>query len=254
MMSRTHGVRTKVVVVALGAMFSLISPSTPVHQSTADGRSGGVSPVLEEIVAKSTRPIGTSSQLIFVTNTDASSSLATIHALEKNGEAWVFAFPAFSATIGEKGFAPFGQKREGDGRSPTGIFPLGTAFGYAPSAKTRMPYRQATADDFWVDDPEAEDYNRWVRGKPRAASYENMKREDDLYKYGIVIEYNTNPIVKGMGSAIFFHLWRGEGKGTLGCVAVSEDKMLKLLGWLDPNKKPLIVMGTESELRSLGSP
>ena len=191
--------------------------------------------------------------MIFATNTDASSSLVTIHLLEKDRRTWMPVSPAFSAMIGEKGFAPVDGKREGDGKSPTGIFPLGTAFGYAASIPTRMPYRRATDNDFWVDDVSSDDYNRWVTDRSGTTSAEKMRRDDDLYKYGIVIEYNMNPVVKGKGSAIFLHVWRAEGKATLGCVAMSEGKMIRLLEWLDPGKRPLIVMGTESELRSLRS-
>ena len=115
-----------------------------------------------------------------------------------------------------------------------------------------MPYRQATDDDFWVDDVNSEDYNKWVEGDPNAASWEKMKRDDDQYKYGVVIEYNMHPIVKGKGSAIFLHVWNG-GDSTLGCVSMPEEMVLEILGWLDPAKKPLIIMGTESELRALRS-
>ena len=59
-----------------------------------------------------------------------------------------------------------------------------------------------------------------------------MKRDDNLYKYGIVIEYNTNPAIKGYGSAIFLHVWGGENDTTEGCVAVSEEKLLKFLNGL----------------------
>jgi L,D-peptidoglycan transpeptidase YkuD (ErfK/YbiS/YcfS/YnhG family) len=111
-----------------------------------------------------------------------------------------------------------------------------------------MAYRQATDNDFWVDDVNSGDYNQWVKGEPQAASWEKMKRDDDQYKYGVVIEYNMHPIVKGKGSAIFLHVWNG-GESTLGCVSMSEEMILEILGWLDPAKKPLIIMGTESELR-----
>jgi L,D-peptidoglycan transpeptidase YkuD (ErfK/YbiS/YcfS/YnhG family) len=129
---------------------------------------------------------------------------------------------------------------------------LGIAFGYDPSIETKMPYRQATDDDFWVDDANSEDYNRWVKGEPKAASWEKMKRDDDQYKYGVVIEYNMHPIVKERGSAIFLHVWK-PGESTLGCVSMSEEMILNILGWLDPAKKPLIIMGTESELRAMRS-
>ncbi len=212
-----------------------------------------ISPFIEEFISQKATQIGRSRQLIFATNRDASSFLVAIHVLEKNDAIWTLVFPVFNGTIGEKGFASVNKKKEGDSRSPTGIFPLGTAFGYDPSGATKMPYRQATENDFWVHDINSEDYNKWVMGQPKAASSERMKREDDLYKYGIVIEYNTNPVVKGKGSAIFLHVWGGERKPTLGCLAMPEDKILRLLGWLNPASKPLIIMGTEAELHAMKS-
>ncbi len=189
--------------------------------------------------------LGSSSQVILVENMDPSSFSATVHMLEKQNGAWQNAFPPFGAVIGKNGFAAFGTKREGDGRTPSGVFSLGTAFGYEPYLAAKWPYRQAAADDLWVDDPRADDYNRWVKkGQTKAASFEHLRREDDLYRYGLVVEYNTNPVVKGRGSAIFFHIWKGRTEPTLGCVAMPERDMLRLLRWLDPAAKPLVVMGT----------
>ena len=205
---------------------------------------------IKKFIAHHTAQIGESEQLIFATNKDSTSSLVTIHAVERNNGVWQIVFPSFTGSIGEKGFAAIDDKREGDGKSPSGVFPLGIAFGYDPSVATKMPYRQATEDDFWVDDVNSEDYNKWVKGEPNAASWEKMRRDDDQYKYGVVIEYNMHPIVKGKGSAIFLHVWKG-GESTLGCVSMPEEMVLKILGWLDPAKKPLIIMGTESELRAM---
>jgi L,D-peptidoglycan transpeptidase YkuD (ErfK/YbiS/YcfS/YnhG family) len=107
-----------------------------------------------------------------------------------------------------------------------------------------MPYRQALADDIWVDDPQADDYNQWTKiQETKAASYEMMRREDDQYKYCIVIEYNTDPVIKGNGSAIFLHIRKGEGIPTAGCVAVSEEDIIKILRWLDPAATPLMITG-----------
>ena len=179
------------------------------------GPSAKINPFIKKFIAHHTTQIGESEQLIFATNRDSSPVLVTIHALEKNNGVWHLVFPTFTGSIGEVGYAAIDDKREGDGKSPSGIFPLGIAFGYAPSVVTKMPYRQATDDDFWVDDVNSEDYNKWVKGKPNAASWEKMKRDDDQYKYGVVIEYNMHPIVKGKGSAIFLHVWNG-GDSTLG--------------------------------------
>jgi L,D-peptidoglycan transpeptidase YkuD (ErfK/YbiS/YcfS/YnhG family) len=168
----------------------------------------------------------------------------TLYSMEKRGDNWQTAFKPFDAVIGRNGFAPQGEKREGDGRTPSGIYPLKTAFGYDETIKTKMPYRQALADDIWVDDPNAADYNHWVKkDQTQAASCEMMKRDDDLYKYGIVIEYNTDPVIKGNGSAIFLHIWKCPGLSTAGCVAVSEQNLIKILEWLDPDASPLIITG-----------
>ncbi len=207
---------------------------------------------IKEFIARQAGQIGESEQLIFAINTDSSSSRVAIHTLEERNGSWCLVFPASEGLIGNKGFAAIDMKREGDGKTPSGIFSLGIAFGYEPSIGTGMVYRQATEDDFWVDDVNSEDYNRWVKGKPDAASFEKMKRDDDKYEYGVVIEYNTHPVVKGRGSAIFLHVWK-PGEATSGCVAMSEETVLAILGWLNPARKPLIIMGTECELSAIRS-
>ena len=165
----------------------------------------------------------------------------SVYAMEKQNGVWTEVFDPMPAVIGRNGFARLPEKREGDGRTPSGLYRLGTAFGYAESVETRMPYRQALTDDLWVDDPEAPDYNRWAKlHETRSASYEKMKRDDDQYKYGLVIEYNTHPAVPGLGSAIFLHVREKRGAPTSGCVAVSEEDLLKILGWLHPAAAPVI--------------
>jgi L,D-peptidoglycan transpeptidase YkuD (ErfK/YbiS/YcfS/YnhG family) len=173
-----------------------------------------------------------------------------VYALERAGSGWRQAMEPFDASIGRNGFAPYGEKREGDGRTPSGLYRLGTAFGYAESAATKMPYRQSLPDDVWIDDPNAPDYNRRVsQSQTRALSFEKMKRADHLYKYGMVIEYNTDPVIKGHGSAIFLHIWAGPKLTTAGCVAVSEDNLLRILNWLDPAAKPAILINPEPALK-----
>ena len=138
--------------------------------------------------------------------------------------------------------AVFGDKREGDGKTPSGVFPLGPAFGDASAIDTALEYRQASDLDFWVDDVHAMQYNQWVHGKPAAASFERMKRPDDLYRYGVVIGYNTAPVVSGAGSAIFMHVWRRYDHPTAGCVAVSQRYLRKILRWLDKQYRPVIIL------------
>jgi len=244
--------KVRAIPFILITAISSILFSCATYSLKESGQSANLNRFIKKFIAHHTTQIGESEQLIFATNRDSSSVLVTIHALERNKGVWHLVSPAFTGSIGEMGFAAIDDKREGDGKSPSGIFPLGIAFGYDSSVVTKMPYRQATDDDFWVDDVNSEDYNKWVQGEPNAASWEKMRRDDDQYKYGVVIEYNMHPIVKGKGSAIFLHVWNG-GDSTLGCVSMPEEMVLEILGWLDPAKKPLIIMGTESELRAIRS-
>ena len=249
---RTSRFKVKAIpFISMMAIFPILF-SCAINSAKGSDQPASISRFIKEFIAHHAAQIGESQQLIFATNNDASSVLVILQVLERNDRVWRLVFPTFTGSIGEMGFAAVDDKREGDGKSPSGIFPLGFAFGYDPSAETKMPYRQATDNDFWVDDVNSKDYNQWVKGEPQAASWEKMKRDDDQYKYGVVIEYNMRPIVKGKGSAIFLHVWNG-GESTLGCVSMPEEMILEILGWLDPAKKPLIIMGTESELRAIRS-
>lgn len=190
-----------------------------------------------------------SSQILLVMNDDPASSLAKIYPLERRKAEWTLVLKPVEATIGRNGIALPGEKAEGDDKTPSGIYPLELTFGYATEIHTKMNYRQATEGDIWVDDLNSVDYNKWVRkGETKAESYEEMRRTDALYKYGIVVGYNTNPVVKGKGSAIFFHVRAGDRTPTSGCVAMSEEDIVAILGWLEPSQRPLAVMGTKGTL------
>jgi L,D-peptidoglycan transpeptidase YkuD (ErfK/YbiS/YcfS/YnhG family) len=204
--------------------------------------------LLQNILFSKGSIIDHSQQLILVVNKDKMSNKATMYTLEKSSNSWNPVFTPFSASIGKKGFADVNHKIEGDYKTPTGVFKLETAFGYLPSVDTKLTYRQTDKYDYWIDDPSSILYNKWVRGNPPATSYEKMRRHDNAYKYGIVVEYNTDPIIKGLGSAIFIHVRRRDGGPTAGCIAISEEMILRLLGWLDTNKNPLIIMGVASIL------
>jgi L,D-peptidoglycan transpeptidase YkuD (ErfK/YbiS/YcfS/YnhG family) len=147
-----------------------------------------------------------------------------------------------SAVIGRNGLAAAGEKEEGDGKTPSGIYPLGPAFGYASSVNTGLLYRQAKDNDFWVDDVKSLQYNQWVNGSPAANSFERMKRRDNLYQFGIVIGYNTHPVIPGAGSAIFVHIWRGYNSPTSGCVALNQRSLRKILRWLGQQYQPVIIL------------
>jgi L,D-peptidoglycan transpeptidase YkuD (ErfK/YbiS/YcfS/YnhG family) len=191
-------------------------------------------------------------QFVYVDPEPASPTRAQLYAVQRSASGWQLALAPVPANLGRNGVAPPWEKREGDGRTPSGSFPLRQAFGYPPGLATRLPYRQLDSGDLWVDDPQALDYNRWARrGETAAGSYEELLRRDPLYRYALVVEYNTAPVVRDLGSAIFLHLERAGGGATSGCVSLSESDLLRLLLWLDPSRHPQLVIGTQEDILAL---
>jgi D-alanyl-D-alanine dipeptidase len=143
-------------------------------------------------------------------------------------------------------------KREGDGKAPAGLFPLGTAFGFAPSAKamgTRLPYLRLAETTECVDDAASAHYNAIVDRTrvPRVdwTSSERM-RSIGLYRLGVVVDYNPTPAVAGRGSCIFLHVWQGPRSSTAGCTAMAEPALAELVRWLDPARRPALVQLTDA--------
>lgn len=189
-------------------------------------------------------------QLLVVYNENSENFNAVFVALEKKGKIWVVKQSPIEAGIGKNGFAFPNEKVEGDGKSPTGIFKLGKLFSYEKQTNTQLENQQTTKEDKWIDDVNSADYNKHVSGSTGAKSYENLLLNTDVYKYCTVIEYNTNPIIKGKGSAIFFHLALKPAFFTAGCVAIKEEYMKLMVNWLDPKQNPTIIMGNLDVLKT----
>lgn len=143
--------------------------------------------------------------------------------------------------------APAPRKREGDGRSPAGVFPLDAAFGFAPrdSARwVRLPYVALGPGTECVDDSASAHYNTVVdRGAvPRVdwASAERMRLVAG-YRVGVVVGYNARPVRPARGSCIFLHVWEGPARGTAGCTAMDADALTAVVRWLDPARRPALV-------------
>ncbi len=184
-----------------------------------------------------------SRQAVAVGRDAAAPSGMALRLYERGSGGWQPVGAAIPAVAGRNGLAPLGEKREGDGRTPSGVFPLERGFGYAPLA-TKIPYIVLTPEMVWIDDPGSDWYNTLAdKKRGEGFSYEIMKRGDDLYKYGVVVEYNTHETVPGAGSAIFFHLWSSPMTPTAGCIATAEPDMLRMLRWLDPAQHPVAVIG-----------
>lgn len=139
-----------------------------------------------------------------------------------------------AAMVGARGL---GKEREGDKKAPTGVFELGTAFGPDAHGPGTWPWRQVTAKSRWVDDPDSPLYNTWVEGDGDFASAEMLS----MYELGLVVEYNTDAVVPGRGSAIFLHTHGGAPTPTLGCTAVEKSDLVRIIEWLEHAANPVLV-------------
>jgi L,D-peptidoglycan transpeptidase YkuD (ErfK/YbiS/YcfS/YnhG family) len=131
------------------------------------------------------------------------------------------------------------DKREGDGATPAGTYPLVSILyrpDKVPAPRSQLPVRALTSTDGWVDEPADVNYNRPV-SLPYPASAEEMWREDDLYDALVVIGYNMEPVISGAGSAIFLHVATPDFAPTAGCIAVKREVLLGLLPVLSPGSK-----------------
>lgn len=138
--------------------------------------------------------------------------------------------------LGRSGVLPAEDKREGDGASPLGIWPIRRVLyrpDREPAPQTHLPLAALRPADGWCDAPGDPAYNRPVT-LPYPASAEPMWREDHVYDLVVVLGHNDDPPVSPMGSAIFLHLLHPEGTPTAGCVAVGRSDMLDFLAKARP--------------------
>ena len=191
--------------------------------------------------------IGSAQQVITVATDGYGTSYATLTAFERDGNGWRQVFGPWSAYVGRNGVAPYGEKREGDGRTPSGVYGFDFMFGIYGDPGTHYPYRPITGTNIvWDDDSNSANYNRWIDTNTASAGVNpEPMYNSPSYDYGAVIAYNTAR-TPGLGSAIFLHV--SHGSSTAGCVALPTDELLSLLRWLDPGRSPVIAIGTSASL------
>ncbi len=145
--------------------------------------------------------------------------------------------------LGKGGVVTAGQKREGDGASPAGKWPVRRVY-FRPdrvkAPKTLLPIVPLYPHDGWCDDPAHPLYNRPV-SLPFAASHEKLWRDDQAYDLIVELGYNDDPVVPGRGSAIFMHVAKPGFTPTEGCVAMEKEDLLAVLELLQPGSTIEIV-------------
>ncbi|HXW72364.1 MAG TPA: L,D-transpeptidase family protein [Methylocella sp.] len=123
------------------------------------------------------------------------------------------------------------RKREGDLATPAGNFQLLSGFFRTDKTCRRawpIPMRPLRTSDGWCDDPSSATYNRRIN-LPNLARHEKLWREDGVYDFILVLNYNLRPRRKYRGSAIFLHCARPGFEPTEGCIALNRDDLRRLL-------------------------
>ena len=140
----------------------------------------------------------------------------------------------FACAIGWGGVRT--NKREGDGATPAGRFPLRRVL-YRPDRlappRTALPIAPLSPRDGWCDDPGHPLYNRPLR-LPHHARHEERWRADRVYDLIVILGHNDAPVVSGLGSAVFLHVAQPDYAPTAGCVAVAAGDLLTILAGVDP--------------------
>jgi len=192
--------------------------------------------------------VGSASQVIAVSASGYGQTVATLTAYQRDATGWRQVFGPWPASVGYAGFAPPGQKHEGDGRTPSGSFGIGFFFGVLGNPGVQFEYRLVTGPNIvWDDDPASPRYNQWVDTTTFSAGVgPEAMDQAPVYDYGAVIDYNTDPTVPGQGSAIFLHV--SGGGPTAGCVSLPTAELLDVLRWLSPAAQPRIIMGTAATI------
>ncbi len=159
-------------------------------------------------------------------------------------DGWLTAFGRpLRCALGRGGVIAARDKREGDGATPAGAWPVRRVLFRAdrePSPTTRLPTSPITPTDGWCDAPGDALYNQPV-SLPYGASAEALWRADGIYDLIVVLGHNEAPVTPGAGSAIFLHLARPDFGPTEGCVALARDDLLAVLAAVTADDRLLIL-------------
>ncbi len=175
-------------------------------------------------------------------------------------EKWQSVGKNFQIVVGKNGLGwsdasypakknPF--KREGDGKSPAGIFSLTAAFG-SSEQKVNLPFTQLAESTECVDDSKSKQYNLIVDNKQVAVDWdssEKMLNVGEQYDLGVFVAHNTEQKQLG-GSCIFLHIWANNSSGTAGCTAMERTNIELIFNWIDAKKNPILIQMPQNQYQN----
>ncbi len=175
-------------------------------------------------------------QLIIV---DTYGVQAELHLFTKKDDVWENDNISCDGFIGVQGNGT--RNADDEQVTPKGMFKIGDCFYQNEQPTTWLNTFRITEHTYWIDDLASDWYNQ----KIETENTDNLPTarymaEDDKYRYGFVIEYNTTPVDKEKGTAVFMYC--GDTATTDGGIAVEEENMLQYLSYLNTAKNPHIII------------
>jgi len=142
----------------------------------------------------------------------------------------------FKCSVGKNGLSKL--KKEGDLKTPKGIFGLGHLYFRNDRIKqplTKLKSIKIKKSMGWCDEPNHKKYNQLIQTYKKI-SHEKLFRKDSKYDLLIPIKYNSKKIIPGIGSCIFLHLTK-DYKPTRGCIAIKKKDFIIMLKLINKNTK-----------------
>ena len=134
------------------------------------------------------------------------------------------------------------SKREGDLKTPKGNFKIKLLFYRADRIKnihTKIKKIRIKKNFGWCDDVNSEEYNKLIYF-PFKKSAEKLYLKKNIYDLILVTSFNSKPVVKKGGSAIFLHIASRKLNPTKGCIAVQKKDLIKMLPFITQKTKLII--------------
>jgi zinc D-Ala-D-Ala dipeptidase len=212
-------------------------------------------------------PFAESLQALVVTTKDWHATQGTARLYERKAQTalWRAVGDEFPIVVGRSGLA-WAQdsapeaavqfKKEGDGKSPAGMFPLTFAFGTSiKPEQVTVPYTRIGEYTECIDDVSSHHYNKVV-GRDQVGIFDWKSSEKMIqivpeYELGVFVAYNSYPVVRGNGSCIFLHVWKDATSATSGCTAMGRMDLERIVARLEPRNNPYLVQLPEEQYRSL---
>lgn len=165
----------------------------------------------------------------------ATGTRAKVYMCNKVDDKWITIMET-EGFIGKNGL---GKEKEGDLKTPVGLYNIGIAFGFEKDMSTELDYYKLNENMYWVCDSNSKKYNQLVDITVDKTDFditksEHLIDENIAYEYAIEIKYNAE-LVPEKGSAIFLHCIKNGP--TAGCISIDRESMKFILNHIKKNTK-----------------